>query len=728
MNYLLRRYVLIFAALLCATAAFSQSWIWFPGDMDIWTGNRVNNRRTENGGMWPAFWRNDSHWQTVEFSKTVDLDHDEEVEIAAEGKYSVKIDKWFMFGMPDKISIPKGRHKIIITVNNLVSPPAIWVNGPSVKSDETWAVSNYAVSERPDTWYDVDGKPMFASRSARPSQYRLPVSRVFPVDVSRSGREIFVDFGRESMGYLSLDSVCGDGVVRVWYGESPDEARDKEWAYLKDMVTFTPDSIIDMQDMTVSRRTTPDYKLANSRAIRYALIEYDEGLDVGTVSLMSEMKDLGDRYRGSFECNDTLLNKIWDVSAYTLHLTNREVMIEGVKRDRWMWSGDAIQSYLMNYYVFMDMPVVKRTIWAMRGKDPVEQHINTILDYTFYWFNSVYDYYLYTGDDDFMKRIYPRMQSLMSFVEGRLDGNGMVEGQKGDWVFVDWSPGPMSKKGELSFEQMVYLRSLDAMSLCAEIVGNEGDRQKYADMADNIRRQLVPRFWNDEKNAFVHTVIDGRQSDEVTRYANMFAVLYGLVDDERADAIRDNVLLNDSIMPITTPYMQFYELEALCSLGEHGRVLDEMGSYWGGMLGEGATSFWETYDPSEPYPQRLGMYGHPYGKSLCHAWGASPLYLLGKYFLGVRPTKPGYKEWVAEPRLGNLKWMRGDVPTPRGNIHIEMTRKEITVKANNCGEGTLLFSSSKRPRATGGTIQNLADDSYKVVVPPGATVKVSGSF
>ena len=129
-----------------------------------------------------------------------------------------------------------------------------------------------------------------------------------------------------------------------------------------------------------------------------------------------------------------------------------------------------------------------------------------------------------------------------------------------------------------------------------------------------------------------------------------------------------------------------------------------------------------------PYPQRLGMYGHPYGKSLCHAWGASPLYLLGKYFLGVRPTKPGYKEWVAEPRLGNLKWMRGDVPTPRGNIHIEMTRKEITVKANNCGEGTLLFSSSKRPRVTGGTIQNLADDSYKVVVPPGATVKVSGSF
>jgi hypothetical protein len=29
------------------------------------------------------------------------------------------------------------------------------------------------------------------------------------------------------------------------------------------------------------------------------------------------------------------------------------------------------------------------------------------------------------------------------------------------------------------------------------------------------------------------------------------------------------------------------------------------------------------------------MYGRPFGKSLCHAWGASPIYLLGKYYLGV---------------------------------------------------------------------------------------------
>lgn len=721
----MKRFGFFVTLLMCAVVSVAQTWIWFPGDMDLWMGNRVNNLRTENGGMWPAFWRADSHWQNVEFSKTIDIDHDEEVEIAAEGRYSVKIDKWFLFGMPQKITLPKGRHHVKIVVSNLVSPPALWVNGVTVKSDGTWSVSNYAMSERPDTWYDMNGNPMFDAKEKCPSQYRLPISPVYPDREERN--ELFVDFGRESMGYLRLDSVKGNGMVKVWYGESPEEAHDKEWAYLKDCVLFSTDSVTDMQDMTVSRRTA-DYRLVGSRAMRYALVECEDGMSIDGVTLMSEMKDLGGKYRGSFVCSDTLLNKIWDVSTYTLHLTDREVMIEGIKRDRWMWSGDAIQSYLMNYYVFMDAPVVKRTIWAMRGKDPVQQHINTILDYTFYWFNSVYDYYLYTGDKDFVYRIYPRMQTLMAFVESRLDSIGMVEGQKGDWVFVDWSPRAMSKSGELSFEQMVYLRSLDAMSLCAGIVGNDEDYQKYGRMAEKLKSQLVPLFWNEEKKAFVHTVENGRQGNEVTRYANMFAVLYGFVDEQRGQDILHNVLLNDSVMPITTPYMRFYELEALCALGEHSRVLDEVKSYWGGMLKEGATSFWETYDPEESYPQRLGMYGHPYAKSLCHAWGASPVYLLGRYYLGVRPMKPGYDEWEAAPHLGGLRWMRGDVPTPKGNIHIEMTRKELTVKAEGCGNGILLFQSSKRPHVAGEKVEPLGNNMYRLTVEPGKTVKVRGAF
>lgn len=45
------------------------------------------------------------------------------------------------------------------------------------------------------------------------------------------------------------------------------------------------------------------------------------------------------------------------------------------------------------------------------------------------------------------------------------------------------------------------------------------------------------------------------------------------------------------------------------------------------------------------------MYGDPYGKSLCHAWAASPIYLLARYFVGLRPLPSGGYEARPEARF-----------------------------------------------------------------------------
>lgn len=39
--------------------------------------------------------------------------------------------------------------------------------------------------------------------------------------------------------------------------------------------------------------------------------------------------------------------------------------------------------------------------------------------------------------------------------------------------------------------------------------------------------------------------------------------------------------------------------------------------------------------------------------------------------------------------------MRGDVPTPGGNIHIEMNRKQVTIEATGCGAGTLIIGKKR---------------------------------
>ena len=696
------------------------TWIWYPGDYEIWLGNKMNNRRTERGAFFPPFWKMDSHYVTVEFSKKLDLQQAEEILIAVEGTYNIKLDGKLQFGMPERFMLPAGKHSLNIKVWNQATPPALYIKGETVYTDTTWKVT-YEDKE----WIDESGKASdtsatiymdagcwnFDEPAERPSQFRLNCQLQAAVEKKDVPGGTLYDFGKETFGYLLLKQVSGKGDICIYYGESPEEATDTLYGETLDKIRVDGDTITDLAlNHTVS--LTEDYLLQNSKAFRYVYVTLGEGVRLGDVMMHYEYLPV--TYRGTFKCNDEELNKIWEVGAYTMHLTSREFFIDGIKRDRWVWSGDAIQSYLMNYYLFFDSDTVKRTIWLLRGKDPITCHTNTILDYTFYWFLSIYDYYMYTGDKHFVSQVYPRMQTMMDYVLGRTNADGMVEGLTGDWVFVDWADFPMSKQGALAIEQILFCKSLETMQLCAGLMEKNEDVTKYSKLAADLRAKLLPTFWNEEKQAFIHNVEKGKRSEQINKFPNMFAITLGYLDEEKKASVMKNVMLNEDVLKITTPYMRFYELEAMCAMGYQTQVMQEMKAYWGGMLNEGATSFWEKYNPEESGTQHLAMYGRPYGKSLCHAWGASPIYLLGKYYLGVKPVKEGYKEFSVTPVLGGLEWMEGSVPTPAGAIQVYMDKEVIKVKATE-GKGYVYISSPKQqPEASVGTIEKTDDGRYRL--------------
>ena len=713
-------FLLSFAAITLLSNA--QSWIWYPGDYEIWLGNQMNNHRTERGAFFPHFWKMDSHYVLVEFSKKIDLAAPEEIEIAVEGKFNIKLDGKLQFGMPKKFMLPAGKHSLNIKVWNQATPPAIFVNGKTVKSDASWKVT-YEDKE----WIDESGKASdtsatiymdaatsdnFTTSDAAPSKYKLTTEPLKPVksEIIQNGE--LVDFGRETFGYLRFHLLTGNGKVNIYYGESRGEALDKRFCETRDSLSVNGNSVTD-EALAVTNPSSHFYTLGNSKAFRYVYITKDDGVDYKEVNMLYEFKP--ETQRGSFRCNDEEVNQMWNVGAYTMQLTTREFFIDGIKRDRWTWSGDAYQSYLMNYYLFFDAQTVQNTIWVLRGKDPVTSHTNTIMDYTFYWFLSIYDYYKFTGDTHFIQQVYPRMQTMMDYVLGRTNKNGMVEGQIGDWVFVDWADGYMDKHGELSYEQVLFCKSLETMALCADLAKNNADKTKYDGLATALRSKLEPAFWNETKKALVHNRLNGMQQSQITRYSNMFAVFFNYLSPEKQQLIKKSVLMNDSVMKISTPYMRFYELEALCAMGEQKMVMKEMKDYWGGMIREGATSFWEKYNPTDKGTQHLAMYGRPYGKSLCHAWGASPIYLLGKYYLGIQPVKAGYSEFAINPNLGGMKWMEGTVPTPHGEIKLFMNEKIIKVTATE-GRGYLTFVSISKPKTSKGTIEKLEGNSYRLMI------------
>ena len=635
--------------------------------------------------MFPPFWKQDSHYVTVEFSKAFNLQESETITIVCEGQFNFQLDGKLLFPSTT-YTIPAGAHKLNLKVWNQATPPALFIKGKTIITDSTW-LATY----EDKLWIDENGVAhgsgiyvpaaswCFDSPDTPPSSYHLELEEHRPVSCSTTatGGTLY-DFGKETFGYLKVKNL--QGTVHVYYGESREEALDKDHCETLDILT----SSLSPQTSSISHHPSD----IASKAFRYVYIEKEEGTTYGEVLMDYEYAPHDQNHSGSFRCSDEEINNIWQVGAYTMDLTTREFFMDGIKRDRWTWSGDAIQSYLMNYYLRFDTECVKRTIRQLRGKDPVTAHVNTIMDYTFYWFKSVLDYYQYTGDVDFVREMWPRMVTLMDYVEGRLNNDGMAEGQPDDWIFVDWVDFPMHKRGTLCFEQILLMKAMETMAVCAQLLGI--DKNDYHMKSEALREKINQTFWSNDEKAYYHAIEDGQMNKQVTKFPNMFAILYGLSHEDQRRDIMQSVMLNPDVAPITTPYMRFYELEVLCMDSLHTQVLKEMRDYWGGMLREGATSFWEKYVPTEQGTQHLAMYGRPYGKSLCHAWGASPVYLLGKYYLGVRPTKPGYEEYEVRPALGDLEWMEGDVPTPHGMIHVSMDRKQIKVRATE-GRGTLYY-------------------------------------
>jgi hypothetical protein len=589
--------------------------------------------------------------------------------------------------------------------------PAIFVSGKSIFSDSSWLVTfedkewideTGKTSDISATKWLTAGKWNFNKASHLPSSFKLPVTPQYAIARSNTAAGRLVDFGRETFGFIKLHGIKGSGNITLYYGESKEEAISEEGAVTLDRLHFEK---IAKQDSVIPL----------SKAFRYVHLVTTPGINVDSISMLYEYADV--KEIGSFKCSDTEINRIYDIAKYTFRLNTREFFIDGIKRDRWVWSGDAQQSYLMNYYLYFDKETVTRTLLALRGKDPVTGHINTIMDYTFYWFLGIYDYYLYTGDKQFITQFYPRMKTLMDYCLGRRNNDGLMEGLPGDWIFIDWAKG-LSKKGEVSFEQMLLCRSLETMALCAGIVNDEASAVEYRSTASSLRQKLFDIYWSNEKQALVHSRVDGKPADNVTRYANMFGIFFNYFSEKQKQQVKQHVLLNENIQKITTPYMRFYELEALCAMGEQDYVRKEMKAYWGGMLKLGATSFWEEYDPSKKGAEHLAMYGREFGKSLCHAWGASPIYLLGKYYLGVKPTAPGYSEYLIEPKLGGLQWMEGKVPTPAGTIDLYVSTSEIRVKSPS-GNGILKIESKSKPVSGKEPVVHISGNSYEISIKPG---------
>ncbi|MCQ2399154.1 MAG: alpha-rhamnosidase, partial [Clostridia bacterium] len=631
-------------------------WIWYHGDYEIYHNLKLHARRTELGVDFPAFWGMSTPYPSVVFYK----------KFYAEKRFPVKVvckhydnGRAVVDGKPyslnTEFSVDKGEHEIYVEIIAIGNLPTVFIDSEYLKTGSDWLVSFPKANK-----VSVGCEPAYTTENDDPEIFPFKYEKVLPVAVNSLRGGYLYDFGKETFCRVTVKNANENDEIILYYGESEREALDHENTIIQVRLTGKTEYVVP------------------PKALRFLHVTGCENPEI-----IAELEYLPTKTVGEFSCNDKLVNKIYETAVYTLSLNSRECYLDGIKRDRWVWSGDAYQSYMANRYLTFDKEIIKRTIVALLGKPPYVQHVNTINDYSMYVVISVYEYYLATLDAEFVKTYFDRITALYDFISSRTE-NGYVVEKENDWVFIDWSD--MDKSDALCAEQILFWKTKLAMATLFAVCGKDGS--KYEREAKTLKNKILKDFWREDKFAFVDCFASGRR--HVTRHANIFAILYDFVSEKKQKKLVKSVLNDDTITPITTPYFEFFELCARCKTGDVKHMQNKVIAYWGGMIKRGATSIWEKFDPTADETESLAMYGNAYGCSLCHAWGAGPVYLMGRYSLGVSPTSAGYKTFTVKPETGKFKFVKGVVPLPDGKkVSVYADKKEVRVLTDAEG-GTLV--------------------------------------
>ena len=579
-------------------------WIWYPGDMELYFALKQNFSRVERGYGWPAFWKSEGFRNRVVFRRSYMLTQEARFTVFSQAVGYVLVDeKKYPFGA--EILCPSGDHRISVHAGRIDAFPSVYIEGDVIFSDSGWMAEDYSVPPVP-----AGTSRYFTDPKQDTTQWPYSEQVYEPVSVTPVEDGWLYEFETELTAVLRLEKPFQPD-TRVYCGESREEALDREHCYY-------------------SWQSDPRTGCCPCCAVRFAFIP-GERVDLTAIHQFVDIP-----VKASFQSSNDRMNQIWSVAAHTFRLCSGVFFIDGVKRDKWIWSGDAYQSLFVNRYLFSDADIERRTLMALRGNDPITTHINTILDYSMLWLLAVKCHVDVYQDTDFLRLIWPKLRSMMDFLETQLDDEGFILGRDGDWIFIDWAE--LDKTGAFAAEQMLLYACYEAMSRLSSMLSEPIAPwvAKQLGLYDKIRS----RFWDTEKGAFIDSFTSGRR--HVTRQTNLFALRFGVADEEQKRQILKNVILNDAVPAITTPYFAFFELDALGEAGELEMLTARMNAYWGGMLDRGAVTFWEEFDETVPESEQYDMYGDKFGKSLCHAWAASPLYLVSRYLLGLSDTAEGF--------------------------------------------------------------------------------------
>jgi alpha-L-rhamnosidase len=529
----------------------------------------------------------------------------------------------------------------------------------------TYSLPASAVTHRTGDFENVNTLTVAAQRG--PLVVRIPAGTT-----ETNAPSLLIDFGREVSGRLLVESAC-DCAARILlsYGESEGEALSGE------------------NYLGTNLMTVPPHGTARGpkSGFRYAWLRFVGGAPLAAFrSIRLEGIAYPVQYAGSFASSDPLLNRIWQTAAYTAHLCMQDGVWDAPKRDRGWWAGDLAVSGPVISQVFADRFLLDDTLTHLIPA--AGQDVNGIPGYTALWIITLADLYRHSGDKLSLEEKHTAILRLLQQMDAEIDASGRFLNPQHRWLFVDWSPGlfAFTNEAEEGTELEFVLGFRDGAWLLSES-GDTAAARLYHARAIKLAAQARHQFLD----------ANGVFSD--SWQLNAMAVLAGVATPQDYPTIWTRVFRkvgsNGTQAQTISPYFNDFLIEAMAQMGHRGAAVNWIREYWGGMLAEGATSFWEAYDlrwdkeNARAHLQADGTTG--YFVSLAHGWSAGPASWLMEQLLGVTVTGPASSTVQIRPELAGLRWVRGAVATPRGPIRVSADTSRIQIQIPEQTEATVLL-------------------------------------
>lgn len=475
---------------------------------------------------------------------------------------------------------------------------------------------------------------------------------------------LLLDFGREVSGRLLVESASPhDSLLSIAYGESEIEAIATGLTPGQQGGNYLGTNLLEVRANGIARGPKSGFRYVRIRFLGAAPMTTFKSIRVEGIYYPVE-------YKGSFESSDPLLNRIWETGAYTAHLCMQDGIWDAPKRDRGRWVGDLDVEGRIISTVFGDSRMIEETLRALVPDG--DDHVNGIPGYSALWISSLFNLYSHAGDREFVASERDALLHILAVMDASLDETGLFTNSKHQWLFVDWAPNLFGYTPEaIAGTNLQYVVAYNRASLLLHILGDQANAEKYSRQSSRVLAATRSRFRDHDAPTYGTTwqlnalALRAVEDDPNTSETIWSRVLSHVKQDSPTD-------------PVISPYFNVTVLDAMSSINHNREALDWLRTYWGGMLAEGATSFWESYDLRWPKTnphlslQADGTTG--YFVSLAHGWSSGPTAWLSENILGVRDPTDGYKSVVIAPHLSGLDWARGTVPTPKGVIAVSIDK------------------------------------------------------